>query len=432
MKNSCATRSSPTPLQGSRHRTVRTGLRCIGVLLLGLQSAANVQAHGEVGDVLPTEPGLRVVTQAAVRAVQTHHTLPSTRMDGVLLRGDAGIDPDGLQLQHATLAAAWRLAPHWGAYAAAGAHGQDPVHVEAAWLQWRRDGDAGQAWLITAGRQSLSMGPVLAEAGPLGPYALMPLAHRAAFDDAVADDGVQGGWRAEAGTAGLALDLGIWRGHRFPGGDQGGSRKPGLSLHAGAAWQAWAADLVWLQQHPQARAANTSPALGHSHGAPACDSRFTEVICFDGRAQLLGGSLRWAGAETRAQLPITLTAAGWWRRDDGTLESANGLAEYRGRTRGGWLDAAWHWHTRATLGWRHERLATHHRLHGPGAALLALEARMQHASPGRRDTLQLAWQPWPWARFSIEGGQETVAGQRQRFAALRLLLSHDWLMGALP
>ena len=57
---------------------------------------------------------------------------------------------------------------------------------------------------------------------------------------------------------------------------------------------------------------------------------------------------------------------------------------------------------------------------------------MQHASPGRRDTLQLAWQPWPWARFSIEGGQETVAGQRQRFAALRLLLSHDWLMGALP
>lgn len=432
MKNSCATRSSPTPLPGSRRRAARTGWRCIAALLLGLQAAAAVRAHGEVGDVLPTENGLNISAQAAVRAMQTRRTLPSARMDGVLLRGDAGVDPDGLQLEHATLAAAWRLTPHWGAYAAAGAHGKDPVHAEAAWLQWRHDGDAGQAWLLTAGRQSLSMGPVLAAAGHTGPYALMPLAHRAAFDDAMTDDGVQGGWRGTAGAADLALDLGLWRGHRFPGAEEGGRRRPGLSLHAGAAWPAWAVNAVWLQQQPRARGANTRPAVGHSHGAPVCDARFTEVICFDGRGRLLGGSLRWAGAASAVRLPITLTAAGWWRQEEGTLESANGLADYRGRTRGGWLDLAWQWHASATLGWRHERLAAHHRLQGPGAGLLALEARLQHASPGRRDTLQLAWQPWPWARIGVEGGQETVAGQRERFTALRLVLQHDAWLGSRP
>ncbi|HRD95347.1 MAG TPA: hypothetical protein PLA97_02965, partial [Rubrivivax sp.] len=103
-----------------------------------------------------------------------------------------------------------------------------------------------------------------------------------------------------------------------------------------------------------------------------------------------------------------------------------------GRTRGGWLDLAWQWHASATLGWRHERLAVHHRLQGPGAGLLALEARLQHASPGRRDTLQLGWQPWPWVRIGIEGGQETVAGQRERFTALRLVLQHDAWLGSRP
>jgi hypothetical protein len=405
------------------------GLRAMALLVAGLLGLPQAQAHGEAADPLPAEPGLQVSAQAAVRALGARQSLGSTRMDGVLLRGDAGIDPEGLQLEHAALGAAWRLTPNWGAYLAGGAHGEDPVHVEAAWLQWRHDTAGGQAWLITAGRQSLSAGPVLGAEGAIGPYSLVPLSHRATFDHPGADDGVQLGWRGEAGSADVALDLGVWRGQRFPGSDHGGSKAPGLSLHGGVAWQAWSADAVWLQLRPRARGANTSPALGHSHGSPVCDAGFTDVICFGGRAQVLGGSLRWEGAKASSPWPLTLTFAGWWREDDGTLESSNGLADYRGRTRGGWFDAAWQWHPAWSLGLRLERLEVQHHLHGPGAGLLALEARLQHAKPGHRSTLQVVWQPRPWAMLSIEGGHEEVAGQRTPYATLRLVLTGGWSSG---
>lgn len=396
--------------------------------MAGLVASPSAQAHGEVGDLLPADPGLVLSTQAALRALDARRPLGSTRLDGVLLRGDAGIDPEGLQLEHGQLAAAWRLTPAWGAYAAVGAHGKDPVRSEAVWLQWRHDATNGQAWLLTAGRQSPTLGPVLGAQAHIGDHGLVPLAHRAAWDHGHGDDGLQLGWRAEAGPAELALDLGVWRGRRFPGSAHGGQDRPGASLHAGARWQAWSADLAWLRFDPRARGASTSPALGHSHGTPVCDERFTEVICFGGRTQLLGGSLRWAGAESAARLPVTLTAAGWWRQEQGRLESANGLADYRGRSAGGWLDAAWQWHPRASLAWRHERLDMHHRLDGLGATVLAQEARLQHARPARRDTLQLAWQATPWARLSAEGGEETVAGQRSAFAALRLVITLQQLV----
>ena len=382
--------------------------------------------HGEVGDVLPMEPGLRVSAQAALRAVDSPGTLPSARMDGVLIRGDAGPDPVGLRLEHATVAAAWRINPQWGVHAAAGAHDQDPAHVEAAWIQWRRDGEAGQAWLLTAGRQRMSLGPVLGDEGHIGPYGLVPLAQRAAFDHALADDGMQFGWRAPTGAADLALDLGIWRGQRFPGAEHGGSRSPGISLHAGASWQAWSADVAWLRVQPKARGASTSPAAGHSHGSPVCDPLFTEVACFGGRAQVMGGSLRWTGAESASRLPLNLTMGGWRRHERGVLESGNGQADYRGLTAGSWFDADWLWHARWSLGWRHERLSVRHRLNGSGAGLLAQESRLQHAGPWRRDTLQLTWQARAWARLSLAGGEETATGQRTRFTVLRLVLGGDW------
>lgn len=390
--------------------------------------AAVVHAHGDVGDVLPAEPGLRLSVQAALRALDAPRALPSTRLDGVLLRGDAGIDPQGTQLEHATLAAAWRLHPDWGVYAAAGAHDEDPVHMESLWVQWRRDADAGHVWLLTAGRQSLSAGPVLTAAGHIGRFALVPLAQRAAFDHGRADDGVQAGWRGTAADADLSVDLGVWRAAAFPGSAHGGQARPGLSAHGGASWGGWSADVAWLEVEPRARAASTSPAVGHSHGSPACDARFTEVICFGGRSRLLGASLRWSGADAPARLPLTLTAAGWLRHERGILESGNGLADYRGRTEGGWLEAEWRWHERGALGLRYERLDARHRIHGAGATILALEARLRQVRPATRGALQLRWDAGPNLSVALESGEENVAGQRVRFSALRLVLAADWSM----
>ncbi len=426
MKSSCAIQSSPTPSRRPENGSPsQQPLRLWAVGLTLITASATAHAHGEVGDVLPVEPALNLSLQLAVRALAAPEMLPSTRFDGVLLRGDAGIDPEGLQAEHVAAAAAWRMTPNLGAYAAAGAHNEDPAHVEALWLQWRQDDDAGRVWLATAGRQRLAVGPVLGEQWHTGNYGLPALAHRAAFDHGMADDGIQFGWRGPSGEADFALDAGLWRGRRFPGSEHGGSAKPGLSLRAGATWAAWSADVAWLKVEPKARAANTSPAVGHSHGSPICDPMLRQVICFSGRSQLFGASMRWTGAQSALRLPLTLSLAGWLRHEQGELESANGLADYRGRVGGGWLEADWQWHPAWSAGLRHEALDVHHRLQGSGASLLAREARLQHARPARRETVRLIWQARTWARVGVEGGGEVVSGRRVMFAALRVILNFD-------
>lgn len=433
MKPSCATLATPTP--SPRAEPTRAPARCAALLLATLCALPPAAAHGEADDLLPTEPGLVLQAAAAMRALRSRGVLPSTRLDGVLLKGDAGTDPEDTPLEHAQLAAAWRASEAWGAYAAASAHGREPLRVEAAWLQWRHDTPDGDAWLVTAGRQLPVMGPVLAAEGHLGPTTLAPLAHRAAWDTHAVDDGVQASWRGRTGATGaaeLALDLGIWRGHAFPGASHGGQRGPGLSLHAGATWGAWGADVTAWQARPRARGTGTSAAPGHNHGSPACDERFTEVLCFDGRASVLGGSLRWAGADSAARLPLTLSAAAWWRRDSGLLESANGLAHYQGRSTGGWLDAEWALAKGLALAARLEQLDTRHRLQGQGAGLLAQEGRLHLVQPARRNSLHLNWQAASWARWSLQAGREDVAGRTGRFVALRLVATGRWWVHGQP
>lgn len=435
MKNSCATPGSPTrSLINEDQCPRRSGATLVSALaaLAALAWAGGASAHGDPGDVLPPQPGLSLSVDLALRALHSRRTLPSTRLDGVLLKGDAGTDPEGLQLQHGAAAAAWRLTDAWGAYAALGAHGKDPARLEAAWLQWRHDAPTGSAWLVTAGRQAPAVGPVLAAERDAGSFALPALAQRAAWDHHGGDDAVQVGWRSAPGNIDLALDAGLWRGRLFPGGRHGGSSHLGTSLHAGATWQGWSLDAAWMRLHPRARGASTSPAAGHSHGSPQCDARLFNVICFAGRADVLGGSLRWNGADSASGWPLELSVAGWWRQDKGSLESANGMAAYTGRSAGAWADALWQWRPAISLLWRHERLQPRHRLEGSGARLLAAEARLQHAASSRRDTLRLAWQARPGVQLSLEVGEERVAGRREGFAALRAVFSGNWVTSVWP
>ena len=411
--------SSPTPSSPTRlcspepHASWRWLVLCAALL------AGQARAHGEVDDPLPAETGLSWEAAAVLRTLQANKPLPSAHLDGVLLQGDAGMDPDGTQLEHGTLGLAARWNDTWGARLVIGKHRSEAAEAEEAWVQARHDADNGDVWRLAAGRQRPAMGAVLAGAGHFDSFGLMPLSTRMATDHHWVDDGLQLAWRREA-TANWAVDLGLWRGQGFPGSAKGASAP---SLHLGWGQGPWQADALWAGFRPQGRGATVSTTAGHSHGAPVCDASFTEVICFSGDTTLVGGSLRWSGPAAQNPWPFTLTAAGWLRRDNGALESANGLADLASDHRAGWLEALWHARPDWTLGWRGERLSATHRLHGAGASLLVTEARLQLYQPSRRQALTLGWQVRPWARLHLETGQENVAGTRARYTALRLLLS---------
>ena len=102
--------SSPTPSFPTPSRRSEAALAV--VLLCGCGLA---HAHGEADDALPPEPGVRLSAAAAVTWLDANKELPSQRLRGFLLQGDADTDRQGLNLEHATLGAAWRINDTLGA-----------------------------------------------------------------------------------------------------------------------------------------------------------------------------------------------------------------------------------------------------------------------------------------------------------------------------
>jgi hypothetical protein len=385
-----------------------------------------VLAHGEADDVLPAEPGLGWDAAAAIRALDRRGPLPSTRLAGQLLQGDAGTDPRGTQLEHGTLGLAGRLDATWGGRLVLSKHGSEAVAVEEAWLQARHDANNGDSLWLKLGRVRPASGPVLGRAGHFDRFGLAPLAHHMAWAHDWVADGAQLSWRRQTAQVRWSADLGLWPGQSFPGSDQGPAAP---SLHLGWAAGPWSLDGVWAGFRPRARGTSASLTADHSHGAPACDAALAEVVCFGGHSRLAGASLRWDGRDAERKLPLTLALAGWLRSERGRLESADGLAEYRGRSRGVWADGIWHLAPGTELGWRAERLVASHALTGPGASWVARAARLDAYAPVTRHTLSLGQRLTPWAELRLELGREQQAGAHGRFAAVRLLLATGGSVG---
>lgn len=415
--NFSPTPNSPTPSRSGPERHWRNTTVC---LLLGVLAWPLARAHGEADDPLPPEPGLTWDAAIALRALHRNTALPSTRLQGQLLQGDAGIDPKGNQLEHGTLGLAHRLDNTWGARLVLGKHGSERAEVEEAWLQARLDANNGDAWWLNVGRVRPAMGSMLDQAGHFDRSGLAPLAHRMAWDHGWRDEGVQLSWRRDNEAGNWSVDAGLWQGDNFPG-SKDGPNAP--SLHLGWAKGPWRADAAFAWFQPAARGIQASLSNDHAHGAPECTPSFVEVVCFEGKTRLAGASLQWDGRTSQQAWPLTLSVAGWQRNDQGQLESADGLARYRGRARGGWLDLLWHLGTHTDIGWRGERLVASHRLEGAGATQLAQATRLQAYAPVVRHTLMLAHRLTPWASLHLEAGEETQATQRAHFVAARLLLT---------
>lgn len=388
-------------------------------LLVSALAWSSAHAHGEADDPLPAETGLTWDAAAALRVLHRNTPLPSTRLQGQLLQGDSGMEPQGNQLEHGTLGLAGRLDRTWGARFVLSKHGTETVEVEEAWLQARLDADNGDAWWLNAGRVRPAMGNTLGRPGHFDRTGLAPLAHRMAWDHDWIDDGLQLSWRRGTSTGDWAVDAGLWRGGRFPGAESG---PPTPSLHLGWTNGPWSADAVAAWFEPRGRGIRASSLADHAHGAPQCTPAFLDVVCFDGKTQLTGASVRWDGRSNTHGWPVTLETAGWQRSDRGQLESADGLARYKGRARGVWLDVVWHADPHTDIGWRGERLVASHHLNGSGATQLAQATRLQAYAPVVRHTLTFGQRLTPWAELRLEAGQENQAAQRSRFYAVRLLL----------
>lgn len=390
----------------------------VAALLAGCPLWAVAHGSAELAEAAPQEQhGLRVGAAVAVAYLHADAVLPSARMDGFLLQGDEGSDRRHWGLEHGVLDAAWRWSPQWMAYAAIGKHGSDRAHTEAFWVQMRQP-QGETTWLLTAGRQRPAMGVVLESAGHFDRFALMPLAKQATLGGDWMDDGVQLGWRGALAQWPATVDVGLWKGAVFPGAAQG-SVVP--ALHIGTvvpmAQGQLALDGFAAHWEPEGRGSRTSNVGGgHSHASPLCnDSTVGKVACFAGRTDLTAASARWRGHD----VPWVVTAAGWWRRDQGGLASANGNAAYRGTSYGGWLDARWQWRPRWEWGVRTEHVQASHHLQGPGAALLATETRLNRYHRAHRTATTLGYQVPQGVELQLELGQEAVAGQRQSYAVLR-------------
>lgn len=403
--------SSPTPSSPTRSR--RSERRPATLLAaLGLLSGLTAQAHEEA-QAIPEQAGLRLGAALALSNVKASQALPSQRLQGYLVHGDAGIDRRASTLEHAVVEAGWRIDSQWSAYAAAGQHDRDPAHTEAAWLRYEFDAPEDQTRTVQLGRMRPQMGPVMTQAGHMDRFALMPLARRVALDGDWIDDGVQfsarQAWDEWTGDA----DLGLWRGRTFPG---TANSSPAPSLHLGIERGDWRGDLFasFLQAEGRGALAQSTTG-GHTHNAPDCSTLKAGVLCFGGSSQVAGASLQWQSHDW----PVTLQGSYWLRQDDGTLRSVNGQAEHSATYGGGWLQALWQPRADWELGMRTERISADLSLKGAGATLLAQEAGLSGSAPLRRDTVLLSWQPHRSVTVSAEAGQETQGGQRVNFTVLR-------------
>jgi hypothetical protein len=404
--------SSATPSLPTRS----TRLDRWALLLVCSLWGQQVSAHDE-SSAVPDTPGWRLGVSVALADLSANRALPSQKMSGYLLRGDAGVDRRDAALEHAVLDAAWRMHPQWSAYAALGQHDKDRPHTEAAWLRYQWTTQGAGAWALQAGRSRPELGPVMTSAGHMDEFTLLPLAKRLATDGGWIDDGAQLSAQ-HAWSAGVAyLNVGVWQGDAFPGSQR--SSSPASSMHLGLSRGDWRVDGFVAHLRPDGRGSLVQSSNGvHTHNTPDCSGLQAGVQCFRGRSRLSGASLQWASHDW----PITAQGAYWERLDDGTLQSVNGLAEHTGRNQGTWLQAMWQVQARWKLGFRSERIWARLSLEGAGANLLAQEAGLTSNAPMRRHTAVLSWQVHPQAMLSAETGRELQAGQSQDFAAIRLVL----------
>ena len=402
----------PTPLLRSR----------AAALLL---ACAGASAHEVIEEAIPASAGWRFGAAAAVTALAAPDPVPVPYLYGVLDTGQAAEDRQGLTLEHATLGGALRVNDWLGARLVVGWHGSDTAHLEAAWVEtrWRHD---DSLFTLGAGRNKVGMGAPLTNGGDYDRFTLVPLVKRGSLNVDWLDEGVVAAWQPGGESPVGIVELGVWRGTGFPG---GGTLPPVPSLHVQALLGDFGLDGFAAVLSPDGRgtyAANTTNP-GHTHNVADCNNSLAGLVCFDGNVQVYGASVAWAPHGDEAP-PLAVTAAALWRNEQGSLYSQSGDARYRGRTFGGWVDIVWTLSERWELAARGEALRATQDLSGPGASLVAAEARLVPNQPAYRLATALAWRYDAAWRFNVEVGADRNGDATTPYIAARVVWLAPWLL----
>ncbi|REH39117.1 hypothetical protein DFR26_1297 [Paraperlucidibaca baekdonensis] len=402
-------------------------IRCchVGAALAWLPIFAFAHGGG-AASALPESPGLLVSATVATAYLDLdERVLPSQALRGFVVQGDPGEAIDGVNLEHATVDLAYRFSEHLGVQYAVGQHYSDPLETQVARIQMGFRDDHNNRWSLSLGRQRPELGQVLTAAGHFDRFGLVPLAKAAIVNGDWVDDGAELAWQHQHGQSTFKTHLGLWQGRAFPGARDHAGLAP--SVHLSVAQPGLVLDAFYAALRPQGRGARVANAPGgHTHVSPRCDAALTEVVCFSGDTHLAGLSGQWQAA----MWPLTVSAAAWWREDDGALFSRNGTVAYQGDTYGGWLDALWQFSPRVDAGVRVERLEASHTLSGVGAALLVNEAGLLAYEPAYRSSATVGVQVHPSVQLRVEAGNESVANVDTGYILARVILSVSQLFFA--
>ncbi|WP_130481207.1 hypothetical protein [Sphaerotilus mobilis] len=401
----------------------RPGLACaLGLLLSG------AQAHDLSQDPVPAAAGWRLGAAAAVTALETDGDTawPTSRWSGLPGSGSSPDDRRGLGLEHATIDLAAAVMPQAGTrlglVLAAGQHGTGQVHTEAARIEARTDLGLDRLSL-QFGRDRVPLGAALTSAGHFDRHAQPPVIKRVALDGDWFADGLNLRWQRGVSEGLQSVDLGLWRSRSWPGAASAGWTP---ALHLEGNWDTWRADLAVARLKPRGRGIPlASASTVHNHDTPDCRLSTVNLVCFDGRTDLLGASLMWDPHEE----PWTVTLAGLIQRDRGQLTSSLGQAEVRSLTRGGWIDLQWQIDEPWLAGLRLEQAQARHELSGPGASRVAVDAGLTPNTPVRRAAASLSWSPTRDWTLGAEAGTESSSRPDVRWVGLRAMWASRDLVG---
>lgn len=346
---------------------------------------------------------------------------PLARLPGVLEAGSPRADERRDGLDYAEIALRTRFSEHLRGMLKMAHHGGRDARneTEEAWLEGRVELRQDHRLPVKGGRQLIPLGllnPIHMHAWDFG---IAPLALRGSINESWRADGLRADWTHPAGWS---AGVGAWRNQGFPGADAGGFKLISARLGWADPSDRLRLEAGYANTHADGRALIASGLAGHTHSVPSCSRIANDRVCFFGTAQLAVLAARWEAPESSWWV-----GAEWWaKREDGRLDSINGMPDYTGTLNGGWLDAG----LRPAEGWetilRLERTVARHDLVGANAGMIAAQAGIADSGHALRSIgAVIQWRPASGQRLAAEWHREQGGGLSNNIYLLRYQMAFE-------